>query len=56
MPSDFPLHRYAISANVDGVRTTASSGLSVNDKDEESWTPLHYACWYVYLTIGGGNY
>ncbi|XP_065906674.1 krev interaction trapped protein 1-like [Dysidea avara] len=51
MPSDFPLHRYAISANVDGVRTTASSGLSVNDKDEESWTPLHYACWCGHMDI-----
>ena len=45
----FPLHQYAMNGNVEGVMTCANSGLSVNDKDDESWAPLHYACWYVIL-------
>ena len=47
MAMGFPLHQYAMNGNVEGVRTCANSGLSVNDKDDESWTPLHYACWCV---------
>ena len=35
-----------MNGNVEGVMTCANSGLSVNDKDDESWAPLHYACWY----------
>ena len=51
MAMGFPLHQYSINGNVEGVRTCANSGVSVNDKDDESWTPLHYACWYVWYTV-----
>lgn len=40
-----------MNGNVEGVRTCVNSGLSVNDKDDESWAPLHYACWYVSICI-----
>jgi len=40
-----------MNGNIEGVRSCANSGLSVNDKDDESWAPLHYACWYDIIFV-----
>lgn len=40
-----------MNGNVEGVRTCAHSGLSVNDRDDDSWAPLHYASWYDMITL-----
>eukprot|EP00731_Ephydatia_muelleri_P031926 Em0023g433a len=49
-PSDwvemYPLHRCVCQGDLEGMRQCFRMGASVNESDTDSWTPLHYACWY----------
>ncbi|CAI8012074.1 Krev interaction trapped protein 1 [Geodia barretti] len=42
----FPMHKHACEGDVEGVRRCVKIGVPTNEKDTDSWTPLHYACWY----------
>ena len=41
----FPLHKFACEGDSEGVRRCIRTGLSADERDTDSWTPLHYACW-----------
>ena len=41
----FPLHKFTCEGDVDGVRRCVHLGMSVDERDSDSWAPLHYACW-----------
>lgn len=49
-PSDwvemYPLHRCVCQGDLEGMRRCFKLGAAVNEKDTDSWSPLHYACWY----------
>ena len=49
-PSDwvemYPLHRCVCQGDLEGMRHCFRMGAEVDAKDTDSWTPLHYACWY----------
>ena len=47
----FPLHRAAIEGDADMVRTLIHEDFSPSAKDDDSWTPLHYACWHGKETV-----
>ena len=42
----FPMHKFACEGDVERVRRCVKVGVAPNEKDTDSWTPLHYACWY----------
>ncbi|MDR1260954.1 MAG: ankyrin repeat domain-containing protein [Rickettsiales bacterium] len=44
-----PIHIAAREGNTGIVRLFLSKGIGVNDTDENSWVPLHYAAWNGYL-------
>jgi len=44
---EFPLHKCAHIGDAEGIRELIKKGLSVSDKDRESWAPIHYTAWYV---------
>ena len=39
----FELHKAVIDGNLELVKTLISKGYDINEKDEHSFTPLHYA-------------
>lgn len=39
----FELHKAVIDGNIELVKTLISKGYDVNEKDEHSFSPLHYA-------------
>ena len=41
----FPLHKFTCEGDVDGVRRCVHLGMSADERDSDSWAPLHYACW-----------
>ncbi|VDN08317.1 unnamed protein product [Thelazia callipaeda] len=42
----YPLHKAAHDNNVEEIRRLLAQGLSVNEKDNAIWTPLHYCAFY----------
>ncbi|KAL3999126.1 Ankyrin repeats (many copies) family protein [Acanthocheilonema viteae] len=42
----YPLHRAAHDNNVDDIRRLLAQGMAANEKDNASWTPLHYSVFY----------
>eukprot|EP00053_Salpingoeca_punica_P016559 m.156694 g.156694 ORF g.156694 m.156694 type:complete len:988 (-) comp16994_c0_seq1:418-3381(-) len=42
----FPLHRAAVEGDAEAARDLIRSGQNPAAKDEDSWTPLHYAAWF----------
>eukprot|EP00051_Salpingoeca_urceolata_P009912 m.120448 g.120448 ORF g.120448 m.120448 type:complete len:969 (+) comp16502_c2_seq3:1091-3997(+) len=42
----FPLHRAACEGDSMAVRELIQGGWAPTDEDDDSWTPLHYGCWY----------
>lgn len=43
----FPLHKFCCEGNIAGVRKCIQMGMSADQTDSDSWSPLHYACWYI---------
>ena len=41
----FPMHKCACEGDVEGVRRCVQIGVSPDERDSDSWAPLHYACW-----------
>ncbi|EFO17779.2 hypothetical protein LOAG_10719 [Loa loa] len=42
----YPLHKAAHDDNVDDIRRLLAQGMIANEKDNASWTPLHYGVFY----------
>ena len=42
----FPLHRSACQGDDSSVDNLLRHGYKVDERDTESWTSLHYACWH----------
>ncbi|VDK43447.1 unnamed protein product [Anisakis simplex] len=42
----FPLHKAAYDDNVDETKKLLAKGLTANEVDNASWTPLHYCAFY----------
>ncbi|VDN92665.1 unnamed protein product [Brugia pahangi] len=42
----YPLHKAAHDDNVDDIRRLLIQGMTANEKDNASWTPLHYCVFY----------
>ena len=47
----FPMHKCACEGDSEGVRRCVEMGVSPNESDTDSWTALHYACWYGELEV-----
>jgi Krev interaction trapped protein 1 len=47
----FPMHKCACEGDVEGVRRCVQIGVSPDERDSDSWAPLHYACWYGELEV-----
>lgn len=47
----FPLHKACCEGKVEGVRQCIQMGMSADERDTDTWTPLHYACWSVFACI-----
>ena len=41
--SDIDIHEASINGNIEIVKKHLAAGVNVNEKDETSWTPLHFA-------------
>ena len=41
----FPLHKCACEGDCGGARVCLTGGMSADERDSDSWAPLHYACW-----------
>lgn len=41
--SDIDIHEAAINGNIEIVKQHFAAGINVNEMDETSWTPLHFA-------------
>lgn len=41
----FPMHKCACEGDEEGVRRCVKIGVSPDERDTDSWTALHYACW-----------
>ncbi|XP_029360568.1 ankyrin repeat domain-containing protein 49 isoform X2 [Echeneis naucrates] len=48
-----PLHRAAYSGHVDVVFALITAGSKVNPRTIDGWTPLHSACRWSRVTVGG---
>ncbi|CAB3410708.1 unnamed protein product [Caenorhabditis bovis] len=47
----FPLHKAAEDGNLEEVKRLLNLGADTNKRDDDCWTPLHYACFYGHLEI-----
>lgn len=47
---DFPLHRSACEGDTELLSKLLDSGFSVKQLDSDHWAPIHYACWWVWLS------
>ena len=41
----YPLHKFACAGDEEGVMRSVRLGMSPDERDSDTWTPLHYACW-----------
>ncbi|ELT97767.1 hypothetical protein CAPTEDRAFT_226695 [Capitella teleta] len=46
---EFPLHKCALEGDTEGILALLKSGLSVEQRDRESWAPIHHAAWFGHL-------
>ncbi|ULU10377.1 hypothetical protein L3Y34_014579 [Caenorhabditis briggsae] len=47
----YPLHKAAEDGNAEEIRRYLKVGMDSNQKDDDSWTPLHYACFHGHLEV-----
>lgn len=47
----FPMHKFCCEGNAEGVRQCIKMGMSADERDTDTWTPLHYASWYGELEV-----
>jgi hypothetical protein len=47
----FPLHKAAVIGDTDRVAQLIREGLQAAVKDEDLWTPLHYAAWHGQVDV-----
>uniref|UniRef100_A0A915PUW4 FERM domain-containing protein n=1 Tax=Setaria digitata TaxID=48799 RepID=A0A915PUW4_9BILA len=45
-PEKYPLHKAAYDDNVAEIKRLLAQGMTANEKDNASWTPLHYCAFY----------
>uniref|UniRef100_A0ABM0MPM3 Krev interaction trapped protein 1-like n=1 Tax=Saccoglossus kowalevskii TaxID=10224 RepID=A0ABM0MPM3_SACKO len=43
---EFPLHSAALEGDIPRIKQLLSDGYNPHQQDKESWTPIHYSCWY----------
>lgn len=43
----YPVHKFSCEGDGEGIRRCLLLGMDPDEKDTDSWTPLHYACWYI---------
>ena len=48
----YPVHKCACEGDSEGVRMALEGGHQVDEKDDNEWTALHYACWWVAGSVG----
>eukprot|EP00040_Diaphanoeca_grandis_P009269 m.48227 g.48227 ORF g.48227 m.48227 type:complete len:1069 (+) comp20693_c0_seq1:312-3518(+) len=48
---EFPMHKAALIGDASRVRELMKAGGKPAAQDVDSWTPLHYACWYGHATV-----
>ncbi len=41
----YPLHKFACAGDAEGVMRCIRLGISPDERDSDTWSPLHYACW-----------
>ena len=41
----FPVHKFACEGDGEGIRRCLQLGMDPDERDTDSWAPLHYACW-----------
>ena len=51
----YPVHKFCCEGDGEGVRRCLQLGMDPDEKDTDSWAPLHYACWYVTHASGRKN-
>uniref|UniRef100_A0A1I7UL18 ANK_REP_REGION domain-containing protein n=2 Tax=Caenorhabditis tropicalis TaxID=1561998 RepID=A0A1I7UL18_9PELO len=47
----YPLHKAAEDGNAEEIRRFLKIGMDSNQRDDDSWTPLHYACFHGHLEV-----
>ncbi|CAI46592.1 FERM domain-containing protein [Caenorhabditis elegans] len=47
----YPLHKAAEDGNAEEIRRFLKIGMDSNLRDDDSWTPLHYACFHGHLEV-----
>ncbi|KAF1769150.1 hypothetical protein GCK72_000964 [Caenorhabditis remanei] len=47
----YPLHKAAEEGNAEDIRRYLKVGMDSNQRDDDSWTPLHYACFHGHLEV-----
>ncbi len=43
----FPLHKHSCEGDVEEVMECLKRGVAADERDIDTWAPLHYACWLV---------
>uniref|UniRef100_A0A8R1I881 ANK_REP_REGION domain-containing protein n=1 Tax=Caenorhabditis japonica TaxID=281687 RepID=A0A8R1I881_CAEJA len=47
----YPLHKAAEEGNAEDIRRFLKMGMDSNQRDDDSWTPLHYASFHGHLEV-----